>query len=849
MSVQNGSRSRSPSIIARLMGLDGLPPQSSPHREDKSVENQQRRPIRSEKALGKKTYGDHESSSRGLMDEQRFKDVFEVLDAEKESRSLHQRRVNANLTEAEMAFIRQKFMEAKRLSTDEKLRYSKEFNETLEALDSNKDLLLKFIHHPDSLFTEHLPDLQSIAPKPHCSQATTLKLSNSPNHVDNVRTLKVDRELVGRSHRSHQWHGGGANPCHSNTRSVPYDDTVDLSKKQRKKRSGLKPTEIVVLKPNLGKSQTTGRTLPSQSSSSDEVRADRRLPCTSNQESKAFGGLKAKEDVTILRHKPRDPRAIARIVSRQMKASCGNSMNFEISRFRGYAGDESSSGSDSSSESKLVSVISGARTDVARKKQRRYLPSRSPESSVSKEAMRRLSERWKMAHKSEREIEIRRRNTLAEMLATSDRESRPAGFDGITFEEGIGKRLECNVGPSELPEPIRISSRDGWKGTGRRNLSKPRTIMHEDRTCGYTIVLPKKLITRDELEKGSCFHHREYFFSNNSTPFSVSSQFPDSSSSEINRPSSSKILQVDGELSEDKLPSIKTVNADSENGSYYEDAKSTPSLESLHLSEVTSLTDHDISGSLTEEVDHSSIPQLQPQESAEEGNQLSPVSILQTSSHDEFSSSSECFESLSADLQGLRMQLQQLKRESGTYNEDPMLISSDEDSNQDESSIVTDKTVITQEPGEDWKSLYLADVLANCKFSDLSPQSFVETWHSFESPVDPSLFENLEKKYTYSSLKTSSRLERKLLFDRINSEILEFFEQFKDLQPTKVCPKWEINKIQETLREMVTIKFMKPSRETKEKRLQWPSLEDDIEVIGKEIEEMLTDGLIAELVI
>ncbi|CAA7042206.1 unnamed protein product [Microthlaspi erraticum] len=766
MPKQNGSRSRSPSIIARLMGLDGMPHHTSPLRESKPVENQQRQPMTFEKSRGKEIYGVHEALRRGSMEERRFKDVFEVLDAgkEKSSRSLRQRKMDGNIKEAEMAFIREKFIEAKRLSSDEKLRYSREFNETLEALDSNKDLLLKFLHHPDSLFTKHLLHL------PHSSQATT---------------LKVDGELLGKSHTSPQWHGG------------------------------LKPTEIVVLKPNLGKLQTTGRAR----SPCDEVRADVKLPCTSNQESKAFGRLKGSEDVSLSRRKPRDSRAIARIVYSQMKGGCGSdsSMNFEVSRFKGYAGDESSSESDSSREK--------ARTDFNRKNHRRSLPSRSPGSSVSKEAMRKLSERWKVAHKSERETEIRRSNTLGEMLATSDREARAASFNEITLKKGLSKRSESSVGQSELLEPIGISSRDGWKGTGRRNLSKRRTNMQDDdRPCGHTIVLPKKLTTRDGLVKQSSIHHREFFLSNNSTPVSSNR------SSEINRASSSKILYLDSELCREKLPALKTQSSvsiladlDTESGSDYEDAKSNPSLEleQLDLSAVTSLTNHDISSRPTEEVDHSSISLLHPQESSKEGDQPSPVSILQTSCHDEFSFSSECFESLNADLQGLKMKLKLLKRESATYKEGDMLVSSDEDADQEESSsIVTDESLITKEPREDCKSLYLADVLANSRFCDLNHESFVATWHSSDSPLDSSLF---EKKY--SGLKTATRLERKFLLDRIKSEISEQH------------PKWDINRIHE-----------KPSRYTKEKEIQWPNLGDDIEVIGKEIEEMLTEELIAELV-
>ncbi|GJQ93105.1 hypothetical protein Tco_0004244, partial [Tanacetum coccineum] len=43
-----------------------------------------------------------------------------------------------------MALVRETFMEAKRLSTDEKLRQSKQFEDALEFLSSNKDVFLKF---------------------------------------------------------------------------------------------------------------------------------------------------------------------------------------------------------------------------------------------------------------------------------------------------------------------------------------------------------------------------------------------------------------------------------------------------------------------------------------------------------------------------------------------------------------------------------------------------------------------------------------------------------------------------------------------------------------------------------
>ncbi|KAF2609510.1 hypothetical protein F2Q68_00044860 [Brassica cretica] len=603
-----------------------------PQSRESSKEGDQPSPV----SVLEASYDDDVSSSSECFEseEQKFKDVFEVLDAKRAEGNgnlYHQGRVKAaNLTQAEMAFIRQKFMEAKRLSTDEKLRHSKEFNDALEALDSNKDLLLKFLQQPDSSFTKHLHDLQTTPHKPHYSQAPSLKCPNSQRHVDKL------------PHR----HGGG-----SHTRHASYD-TLDLPNVELGKKSELQPTNIVVLKPNLGEPRYAGRAFASPSSSSDEFRADRRLlPCTTNHVRQ-----KSNEDNGLSRRSSRDSGELSKIMSRQRKASCSSAMSFEASGFRGYAGDESSSGSDSASESELVPVTSRARTAFNRKNYHRSLPSKSSSttSSVSREAKRRLSERWKLTHKYEQEMEISRSGTLAEMLATSDREARPASFNGLSFEEGISKRDERKVQLSELPEPVGISSRDGWKGSSSRSFSKSKTIMSQESTYGYTIVLPKELISRDGLVKGSSSHHS--FLSSKSSR-------PDSNSSpEVNRrPSLTKFLYMNHEIHQkEKLSPSKagcsfSVDADSDTGdsSASGDIKTALSSEAPNLSTVTSLTDPDVSKMATEDVNHSSVPEPQSRESSKEGDQPSPVSVLEASfDDDEVSSSSECFESVSADLQG-----------------------------------------------------------------------------------------------------------------------------------------------------------------------------------------------------
>jgi hypothetical protein len=55
--------------------------------------------------------------------------------------------------ERRMSLVRQKLVEAKRLASDEKLDQSKEHNDALEVLNTNKDLFLKFLEEPNPLLS------------------------------------------------------------------------------------------------------------------------------------------------------------------------------------------------------------------------------------------------------------------------------------------------------------------------------------------------------------------------------------------------------------------------------------------------------------------------------------------------------------------------------------------------------------------------------------------------------------------------------------------------------------------------------------------------------------------------
>ncbi|XP_044474100.1 uncharacterized protein LOC123202305 [Mangifera indica] len=84
MSRETQSKRRSPSLIERLMGLDGLPPQQSAHKQQKrSTEIHQQRTASVGRAQRSGASSGHLSFRKSSMKEQEFKDIYEVLDPSK----------------------------------------------------------------------------------------------------------------------------------------------------------------------------------------------------------------------------------------------------------------------------------------------------------------------------------------------------------------------------------------------------------------------------------------------------------------------------------------------------------------------------------------------------------------------------------------------------------------------------------------------------------------------------------------------------------------------------------------------------------------------------------------------
>ncbi|KAJ9186209.1 hypothetical protein P3X46_005738 [Hevea brasiliensis] len=902
MSREAESKTRSPSVIARLMGFDGLPAQQLSHKQHKkSSENYLQRIAPTEKSQRSSASCSRSSSRKGSKEEQEFKDVFEVLDASKrESRYLLQGTANSKLTEAEMTFIKQKFMDVTCLSSDEKLNDLKEFQDAIDDLDSNKDLLLKFLEQPDSLFAKHLHDLQAALPQSHCRRISGMKSSHAPEHEGGGLGCKVERKMPWKNHRKHQ-----SNPLSHSYRKQAADNPLKASKLQLegKEQPSVLPTRIVVLKPNFGKVHNATKIVSSTRSSHDflsDCKRHTELPSIKNREADLFGNEKFPDQVALPRYKSRESREIAKEITRQMKNSLGSgSIKFSTLGFRGYAGDESSSNrsdNESANDSDVQTVIS--RSSIGWSNQYRSSSSRSSESSVSREAKKRLSERWKMTH-SHRYVDmgvVGRGSTLGEMLALPGKERRPANVDAMIVGQGFIHNFDGNDEPAGSVEPLGISSRDGWKDGCIRNLSRsrsvpascttigsPKTGMRYESLCNDQHILPKELmqqesvkavkgkpnqressssrnsrsrLKRSHLSEYTCTDHSDTSPEINVSHKQVQSSITDDDQFKpchmVSKTSASIVTDMsfipenvlDVAIENVAMPSK---NTDSELPAYMlvKGNSSSSDPEALISQEPLNGPPDESSAP----VQHS-VAELQSPASSKEAEQPSPVSVLETPFPDDLSSSSECFESLSADLHGLRMQLQLLKLESEAYAEGPIHISSDEDVEDGYVGFSEEKGIVE----ESRERSYVVDVLLESGINSADPDSFLASWHCPECPLNPLVFEGLEKKHC--NLTSWPRSERKLLFDRINSSLLMINQQFADpylwVRPaTAIIPRWIKHGLEDGIHKLLASQEKKANNNAVEKVLvmdsQWLDLRGEIDVVGREIERLMIEELVKEI--
>ncbi|XP_039003859.1 uncharacterized protein LOC120130770 isoform X2 [Hibiscus syriacus] len=425
MSKDVESKRNPPSVVAKLMGLDTLPRQqhnSSPQR-CRFNGSSQHSLCHSEVPV--ESWGQDQSFPEEQMQcearpcevPNKFKDVYEIW--QQHPRTTYSRDSSAqkgryihNANENKMAVVRQKFMEVKHLVTDEKLRHTKEFQDAVEVLSSNRELFLKLLEEPNSTFSQHLNNFRSFSLPPQTKRITVLRPSKMVDREQFAGTGDKGGKQAKKPMQTGQVTGWGRN----NTASSPFPSPkVDEYSSQ--------PTRIVVLKPSPGKTQDIIRTLESSSSPSPRI---------------LFGGDFCEEPEE---DDAQEYKEVAKEITRQMRENMMGHMRdetfFSYVFSNGYTGDDSSYNrseneyaAENLSDSEVMSPTSRHSWDYINRFASPYSSSPfsrasyTPESSVCREAKKRLSERWAMmtsnGSSQERSHGRRSSSTLGEMLALSD---------------------------------------------------------------------------------------------------------------------------------------------------------------------------------------------------------------------------------------------------------------------------------------------------------------------------------------------------------------------------------------------------------------------------------------------
>lgn len=198
------------------------------------------------------------------------------------------------------------------------------------------------------------------------------------------------------------------------------------------------------------------------------------------------------------------------------------------------------------------------------------------------------------------------------------------------------------------------------------------------------------------------------------------------------------------------------------------------------------------------------------------------------------------------------MQLQLLKFESEAFTEGPMLVSSDEDSTEVSSELPNEKKGPWR-TNDCWELSYLLDILTHAGLNNNSNASAVlATLNSSNCPIDPKMFEQLEEKHSVAP--STTRSDRKLLFDHIYSGIMTISQQLMDPQPwvrrasrTQISRKWMMkneelqNRICKSLHTQIV-------RNDIVEESEWQDLGNEIDLIGREIERLMINELLDEIV-
>uniref|UniRef100_A0A7N0SYN6 DUF3741 domain-containing protein n=1 Tax=Kalanchoe fedtschenkoi TaxID=63787 RepID=A0A7N0SYN6_KALFE len=757
MSKEVEPKQNPPNLVAKLMGLDALP-----RKQNNSVVHLSQSKIRgTNSALRSESPVDYRQTDSCIESKQRkpeanhqeqkeYKDIYEIWNqAEKDQfvkdESPQRSRHLKDLDEKRMALVRQKFVEAKRLVTDERLRQTKEFHDALEVLSSNQDLFLKCLQEPNSQFTQQLYEMYAIPLTPETKRITVLKPSKfEEDEKFSMPGKKIEKQAKKFVPAALAHGRSKSNDERSSTFS--YWDANDPL-----------PTRIVVLKPSIGNAHEIGTLGSSDSSSLKTTQGEDYFTETEVCD--------AHESREVTR------QMLEKMVGRQSDDTLHSSVFSN-----GYTGDESSINKsdneyDGESDSEVMSPTSRHSWDYINRFNSPFSSSSfsrascSPESSVCREAKKRLSERWAMValHGNPPEQRHVRRgsSTLGEMLALSDTKKSLTSEHVRSNEEARGS-ISCIARDLTKEESILLSPRSLLRSKSVPVSSSVYGSRLNVELSGPEVGKPNE--TREEVKPKS-----------NKTSFKgkVSSLF--FSKTKKVKKAASNVTETETE----RIPPISTPDTPE-----LCTGKSCGNTAKLVGSKASDEGTHLGLQGQNEAIATSRVGLSVRRSAKSNDNQdhPSPISVLETPFGEDDTLALE-FASNSREEQGAKALARQLN--SNLIDKSPPIGSiSRTISWKDSCSDTATKFPVTPpvvplgpETEEDW-SLFVHTLLTDTGINDeAQSDTFFTRWHSPDSPLDPKLRENYinlnNKALAHEANRRQWRSSRKLMYDCVNAALAD----------------------------------------------------------------------------
>ncbi|KAK8446808.1 hypothetical protein SEVIR_9G547500v4 [Setaria viridis] len=427
MAKEGDANQKTTNVVARLMGLDDNADLPKPLPSNRRTFPDGHLSATLARVNNQMSFEKRASS----MEDVEYKDVYEVgyqpPRGECLSNESPRRRPNEDHDKRRMDLVRQKFVEAKQLASHDNLLQSKEFHDALEVLNSNKDLFLKFLEEPNSLFAKQSGELHSAPTSPQRKRITVLKPSKSVDTRDD-KAIKRQKNHAVDGNRVERSNSHKSDAAHVKVERLP------------------KHTRIVVLKPTsaIASMEQFDQNYHADLDDSEAPAISRRL---SDEIDWSVHGM-------CRRHNESNPMSAYRPYDQ-------------------YAEEEGASLSDSD----IGTPTSRHSWEYIYRFSNPYFGSSlshascSPESHVTKEAKKYTSDRWAIVPSSEitqGKVLVRRSlSTLGEMLAmpdmkkeeVADQASPDATSQLCSNEPTVGVSSNCAVGDGEGESSLRKISR------------------------------------------------------------------------------------------------------------------------------------------------------------------------------------------------------------------------------------------------------------------------------------------------------------------------------------------------------------------------------------------------------